>query len=125
MFPLPDTFHEFLAAQFLTGCALILELPLNHHLRRDAGVIHAGLPQRIATPHPVVANQRVHDRVLERMPHVQRAGDIRRRNDNAVGITRAARCKPAVLFPALVVTLLYVLRAVCLVHGNDLREGFD
>ena len=110
--PAPDALHEFIAAQLLARCALALELPLDHHLRRDARMVHARLPQGVAAAHPVVANQRVHDRVRERMSHMQRAGYIRWWNDDAVGIAGARGCKPAVPFPALVVALLYVFRAV-------------
>ena len=65
--------------------ALRVELALDDHLRGDAGVIRAGLPQRVVAPHAVVAGERVHQRVLERVPHVQRAGDVRRRDDDAIG----------------------------------------
>jgi hypothetical protein len=35
----------------MPGEPLARELPLDHHLRRDAGVVGAGLPKRIATAH--------------------------------------------------------------------------
>ena len=57
----------------------VLELALDDDLGRDAGVVGARHPERVVALHPVVADQRVHDRVLERMPHVQRAGDVGRR----------------------------------------------
>jgi len=53
-------------------------LLLDDDLRRNAGVIGADLPQRVVAAHPVVADHEVHQRLLERMPHVQRAGDVRR-----------------------------------------------
>ena len=56
-----------------------LELALDDDLRRDAGMVGARHPQRVVAAHAVVARQRVHDGVLERVPHVQRAGHVRRR----------------------------------------------
>ena len=78
-----------------------LELALDDDLGRDAGVVGARHPQRVVALHPVVAHQRVHDRVLERVPHVQRAGHVRRRQLDAErgpgGIER--RLVDAALFP--------------------------
>ena len=68
--------------------ALGVELALDHDLRGDAGVVGARLPQRVVAAHAVVAGQRVHERVLERVAHVQRAGDVRRRQQDAVGLRR-------------------------------------
>ena len=65
-----------------------VELALHHHLRRDAGVIGARLPQRVVAAHAVVAGEGVHQRVLERVAHVQRAGDVRRRDHDAIGRAR-------------------------------------
>ena len=60
-----------------------LQLVLDDDLRRDAGVIGADLPQRVVAAHAVIADQHVHQRLLERVSHVQRAGDVRRRQLNA------------------------------------------
>jgi hypothetical protein len=46
-------------------------------------VIGARLPQRVVAAHAVVAGQRVHDRLVETVPHVQRAGDVGRRQQDA------------------------------------------
>ena len=59
------------------------ELLLDDDLRRDAGVIGAHLPQRVDAAHAVIADQHIHQRLLERVPHVQRAGDVRRRQLDA------------------------------------------
>ena len=85
-------------------------LPLDHHLGRDAGMVGAGLPQHVAAAHALEAAQHVLQRVVERVPHVQRAGDVGRRNDDAIGrpppplrpagaerlrvLPRGARCAP-------------------------------
>ena len=47
-----------------------------------ASAVMAWRIQSVAA-HPVHADERVHDRVLERVPHVQRAGDVRRRQLDA------------------------------------------
>jgi len=44
----------------------------------DAGMVGARQPERVEAAHPVVAGQRVHDRLVERMAHVQDAGHVRR-----------------------------------------------
>ena len=79
-----------------------LQLPFDQHLGRNARVICADLPQRVVTQHPVVTNQRVHDGVLERVAHVQRARHVRWRNHDGIGAARACRREVAVLLPKLV-----------------------
>ena len=82
--PRPDAFDERLAAQRAAVRLLPLhELALDHHLRGDAGMIHARLPQHVAAVHAPVAAQDILKRVVERVAHMQIAGDVRRRNDNA------------------------------------------
>jgi hypothetical protein len=49
----------------------------------DAGVVGARLPQRVVAAHAVVARQRIHDRLVEAVAHVQGAGDVRRRQQDA------------------------------------------
>ncbi len=46
-------------------------------------MISARLPQGVVAPHAVIARQRVHDGLVKSMTHVQRAGDIWRRQQNA------------------------------------------
>ena len=78
------------------------ELALDHHLRGDAGVVRARLPQRGVAAHAMPARERVHERVLERVAHVQRAGDVRRRQHDAVGLAVSRRREGARGFPTLV-----------------------
>jgi hypothetical protein len=59
--------------------ALVLQLALDDDLRGDAGVVGARQPQRVVAAHAVVARQRVHDGLVERVPHVQRARHVGRR----------------------------------------------
>ena len=83
LLPLPDAIDEGLAAERMAVLALLLQLALDDDLRRDAGMVHARQPQRVVAAHAVPARQRVHDRLVERMAHVQRAGDVRRRQLDA------------------------------------------
>ena len=83
LFPCPHALDELLAAEFGPALLLLFELALDHHLRRDACVVRTHLPERVASAHALIANQRIHERVLERMAHVQAAGDIRRWDHDA------------------------------------------
>src|SRR6185437_12332129 len=82
--PRPDALDERLAAErAAVGLLALHEHAFDHHLRRDAGMIDAWLPQHVAAVHAPVAAQDVLQRVVERVAHVQVAGDVRRRNDDA------------------------------------------
>ena len=58
------------------------QLALDHHLGGDAGVVHARLPQHVLAAHALEADENVLQRVVERVAHMQRAGDVGRRNDD-------------------------------------------
>ena len=53
------------------GLLAFHQLPLDHHLRGDAGVVGARLPQHVAPAHALEARQDVLQRVVERMAHMQ------------------------------------------------------
>ena len=111
LFPLPDFFEEFLAAQVMTRNLLRVELALDHDLRGDAGVVGAGLPQRVVAVHAMEARERVHDGVLEGVAHVQRAGDVGRRQQDAVilpGVVVASGLEIARVFPVRIPALFDV-----------------
>ena len=84
-FPFPHFFHEFLAAQVMARNLLRVQLALHDDLRGDARVVGAGNPGRVVAQHAVVAGQAIHDGLVERMAHVQGAGDVRRRQLDAEG----------------------------------------
>ena len=82
--PRPDALDERLAAHRAAVRLLPLhEHAFDHHLRGDAGMIDARLPQHVAAVHAPVAAQDILKRVVERVAHMQIAGDVRRRNDDA------------------------------------------
>ena len=84
LLPRPDPLDELVAPECAAREAFLRQLALDHHLRGDAGVVAARLPQSGAPAHAVKPDQGVLDAVVEGMPHVQAAGDVRRRNDDAV-----------------------------------------
>ena len=119
LLPFPDALDELLASEVVTGQAFGLELAFHHHLGGDAGMIGARLPQGTVALHAVVADQRIHDRIVETVTHVQTAGDIRRRDHDAVGLVAVAPgSEIAVFLPALVPGLFDRMRVVGLLHGS-------
>ena len=77
LFPLPDFFQKFLAPQGHTArFATLCQLPLNNHLRGDARMVCAGLPEGVKAAHPMPAYQDILQSIVEGMTHMQNAGDI-------------------------------------------------
>ena len=59
LFPLPDTLYKLIAPQIMACFVFGIELPFNHHLSGDAGMIGTRLPKRIFSTHTVY-NELVH-----------------------------------------------------------------
>ena len=102
--PGPNAFEKLLPPHRpAIGLLVLHELALDHHLGRDAGMVGTGLPQHISAAHALVAAQDVLQRVVERVPHVQHAGDVRRRDNHreglCVGAVRAPRLEGLGLLP--------------------------
>ena len=118
--PLPDPLDEGLAAQIVAAQALLGELALHHVLGGDAGVVHAGQPQGVVALHPAAPDQRVHQRVVERVADVQGTGDVRRRDDDGVrgGVRVRVRGEVTCLLPAFVARALHL-------GGRVLRGQLD
>src|SRR6185503_1980844 len=105
------------AADLALALALRLELPRDDHLGGNAGMVGAYHPVGVKAAHAVVADERVHERLLERVTHVQRAGDVGRRKLDAVGgLVVALVAEIARRFPALVPPLLDRSRVEALVE---------
>ena len=118
-FPLPGphSLDESVPAKVVAGQAGGFQLAFHHHLGGDAGMVGARLPKGGPAPHPLIADQAVHDGVVEPMPHVQAAGDIGRRNHDAVGgIFAGAGREPALVLPGLIPALFQGLGVVIFVH---------
>jgi hypothetical protein len=58
--------------------ALGLQLALDHDLGGNAGMVRARNPGGVKPLHAVVTRQAVHDGLVKRVAHVQRAGHIGR-----------------------------------------------
>ena len=84
-FPGPHPVDELLASEVAAADAALRELALDHHLGGDAGMVHARLPQHVLAAHALEADEDVLQRVVERVTHVQRAGDVGRRDDDGEG----------------------------------------
>lgn len=112
--PLPDALDEGLPAEVVAGLALLAQLALDDVLGRDAGVVHAGLPQRLEALHALAAGEGVDEGVLEGVAEVQAARDVRRRDDDGVRrlVALGVGLEVAPLDPALVQRRLYVGRRV-------------
>src|SRR5262249_26594797 len=84
------------------------QLALHHHLGRDAGVVHAGLPQGVEALHPLPADEDVLKSVVEGVTDVEGPGYVGGRNDDAVWATLRKGVGPEVTpgLPQLVPAVL-------------------
>ena len=103
----------------MPGLVLRIELALDHHLRSDARVVGARLPQSVIATHAVVTCERVHDGVLEGVTHVQTAGHVGRRNHDAVRRACAAGAEITFAFPRGIPTLFNFVGRVSFFHGCE------
>ena len=119
--PGPDPLDERLAAEGAPLRPLPGQLALHHHLRRDPGVVHARLPERVAAGLAAIAGEHVLQRVVERVPHVQAAGDVGRRHHHAPGLRSAGPAgEAAALLPELVEAALEFGRPIGLLKHRRL-----
>jgi hypothetical protein len=88
--PLPHALDELLAAELLAAGALGRERALDQRLGADPRVVRAEDPLRALPAHARKADQRVLDRAVERVAHVQRPGDVRRRDRDRVVLVGGA-----------------------------------
>ena len=134
LLPLPHLLDETFAPQRVArvAVAFLREIARHHHFGGDAGVVAAHLPQGVVAAHAVVADQCVLQRVLERVAHVQGAGDVGRRQQDrkslsflafARWLADSARLEHAAALPLLVQAGLELGRVVAggeRGHGRDL-----
>ena len=124
--PLPDALEKRLAAHVAaTRLLAFRELALDDHLRGDARVVGARLPEHVLAAHAFEPAKDILQGIVERVAHVQVAGDVRRRNDDAIG-RRARALGPsgaegARLFPSLRDAALDGGGIECLVHHGGQR----
>ena len=83
LFPRPDALQKRVTPEIVAGQALFLaQHLLDLDLRGNAGVIRAGHPQGGIALHTLIAREDVLQRRIERVAHVQLAGDVRGRHDD-------------------------------------------
>ena len=81
--PRPHALQKFLPSQIAARFALFLaQLPLDHSLCGDAGMVRAWQPQHLVARLPRTARQDVLQRVVQHMAEREHTGDVRRWNDN-------------------------------------------
>ncbi len=101
--PLPDAFHQSVAANVVTGLVFVLEQALFHNsLGCDTGVVRTRNPQSVATSLTAVAYQNILKCVVQGVAQVQGAGHVRRRNDDRERFALTARRKAIFFSPGLV-----------------------
>ena len=120
LLPLPHALDELLAPEVVPRLAGGLQLALDDDLRGNAGVVGADHPVGVVPEHAVVSHQRVHQRLLEGVTHVQRAGDVGRRQLDAVrgGAGLVAGREVALGLPVCVPATLDGMGVETLVEGH-------
>ena len=90
--PFPNALQEGLAPHAAAVWLLLFgQQAFHHHLRRNAGMVRARLPQRIAPLHAPPADQHILQGIIQRMADMQAAGHIRRRDHDGEGAGWAFR----------------------------------
>ena len=103
--PVPDAVEELVAAEIIAREALgVAQVLLHLDLRGDAGVVIAGQPQGAVALHALIAREHVLQRGVERVAHVELAGDVRGRHGDAEGLLVGVHlgAEIAALFPHVV-----------------------
>ena len=120
---LPAQLHEALAADVLGRLAVIGEPASHHRLQRDPGVVVSGLPESVEVAHAVPADEDVLRRGVQRVPHVQPVGHVRRRQADHERRPRIVRLGvvEAFLFPDLLPACLDSGRRVARLHRRIVR----
>src|SRR5205807_4372507 len=101
LLPAPHAAQELLTADLVLRLTLGGELALHDHLGRDARVVGAGDPEGVEALHALHAHHDVLQGDVERVSHVQRARDVRRRDDDRERLLLRRELGPevAVLLP--------------------------
>ena len=83
---------EGFPADVMTRLALLLfEATFDDCLRGDARMVGSGHPERVEALHPFHPDDDILQRIVQCMSKMQRAGNIRRRNDYRKRLSRSIR----------------------------------
>ncbi len=120
LLPGPHLLHESIPAQVVSAETLDRQLLFHPVLRCDPGMVHPGQVQRRMALHAFAPDDDVLHRVVERMAHVQDAGDVRRRDDDRERVTAGIdlRTEGAGLFPDRIPASFDVCRFVRRSHHD-------
>src|SRR6266540_1970811 len=123
--PIPDECFERLPSQVVTRLPLGREVLLDRVLRRDPGVVEAGLEEHVVALHPARAHDRVRERELERVSQVKVARHVRgRMRDREAPSDRiGVRVVEALLLPRALPAFLDAFGLVERVHQPAFRES--
>ena len=114
MLPLPAFLHKSLTAQIIFTDTLFGQRFFNLSLGSDTSMISTRQPQGTASLHPAPPSQHILQSVIKCVSHMQLAGNIRRRHDDAerLAILIVITAEIAFFLPDLVPFLLHFLRSV-------------
>ncbi|CAI8417385.1 MAG: Uncharacterised protein [Cyanobium sp. ARS6] len=125
--PLPGPLQKRLSAKVVAGFVLLLQLLLEDRLHSNGRVIRTGQAEHVFSSQALVANDRVDERRVEGMTHVQAAGDIRWRDHHRKRIARRLRIgveRPLVL-PGLLPTSFRTNRVIGLGQFGHGTQNVD
>ena len=116
LLPLPDAFDELFAAKVVAGLAFLGEGAFHHVLGGDARVVGAGEPQHLFALLAGVAAEHVDEGMVQGVADVQRARNVRRRNDNGERFARTVGIggEGLVLFPVFAPVVFHGVGLVAL-----------
>ena len=87
MLPIPNTLQELFTTQVITAQTLfVAQLLFHFDLGGDAGMVNTGDPQSIEALHPLEADQRILQRCVHGVTHVQLTGNVGRGHHDGEGL---------------------------------------
>jgi hypothetical protein len=116
--PCPGALDELLASEVVARQPFPGQVLLDDVLRRDAGVVVPGLPDRVEAAHPMPADEEILDRRVERVTHVEVPRHVRRRDADheRLSVRVGLGGVQAFRLPGLLPTRLDALRLVERIH---------
>ncbi len=80
--PVPGTLKKLLPAQIMFINPLFFQGLYNFYFRGNAGMVRPRLPERVVALHPLITDQNILHRIIERMSHMELPRDIGGRDHN-------------------------------------------
>ena len=112
LLPRKGVLKEFFAADRTFPYALFRQQTHHFRFRGNAGVIGPGHPARVLAQHARAAHEHILDRVVQHVPHVQHAGNIRRRDHDSVWFAIIGHTAEVALLHPVLVPLALALRGI-------------